>query len=737
MILQTKRPGQNKQSNHQKTNHHIFQKGCNVQHIFCYIFTINNVHKTLNLYILTKHEDLPFHFNINHLIQKIMKKILLQMMFYASAVFFLTGIPVLNAQNIPLVYDVENTGAGLPKPVMPTFENLPVIEQLPDPFMWTDGSGRDITFEAWGRHRAEFKAMFEQYEIGKKPDRPEDITATFSEDSILTVVITVNGESLTLTSKVILPEGDGPFPAVIGVGSGSGSIPSNIFTTRNIAQIPFNFGQVMAHQQNRGEEPINKLYPELTYMGAYSAWSWGISRLIDGIEIVLSDKIDKKHLAVTGCSFAGKMALFAGAFDERIALTIAQESGGGGYTSWRFSETLGAVETLGATDYHWFIEDMRKFSGTNVPKLPIDHHQLMAMVAPRALLVTGNPDYEWLADPSGYVASRATQKIYETLGIPDRFGFSIVAGHGHCAVPASQIPEIGAFVDKFLLGNKEANTAIATHPYDYIDYARWFKWWGTDDSSLPPPDLSVYDYTYMEAECAAVGNNWKIVNDEDKASEKGYVESPETESLQNASPDSDNHIYFDFTIKKDATYYVYARLHCLTADDDSYYVKMDNGSWTMLNGLSTGDAWIWKRLKDYPLTSGEHRFILANRENGARVDKLCITDSPYTPEEMGGDAMNCDPSGSEFISADGYSLEQNSPNPFDKQTNISFEIPTDSYVSLKIYNTSGVEITELAGKNYPQGRHIIPFDNENLSKGIYFYIFKAGDFAASKKMIKK
>jgi hypothetical protein len=60
----------------------------------------------------------------------------------------------------------------------------------------------------------------------------------------------------------------------------------------------------------------------------------------DSLPIIL------KHIAVTGCSFASKMALFAGAFDERIVLTIAQESGGGGYPVWRVSETLGNVETL-------------------------------------------------------------------------------------------------------------------------------------------------------------------------------------------------------------------------------------------------------------------------------------------------------------------------------------------------------------------------------------------------------
>jgi hypothetical protein len=491
----------------------------------------------------------------------------------------------------------------------------------------------------------------------------------------------------------------------------------------------------MAHQQNRGSEPINKLYPELTYMGAYSAWSWGVSRLIDGIEIALSDKIDTKHLAVTGCSYAGKMALFAGAFDERIALTIAQESGGGGYTAWRVSETLGPVENLGATDYHWFIEDMRQFSGNNVPKLPIDHHELMAMVAPRALLVTGNPDYEWLADPSGYVASRAAKKIYQTLGIGDRFGFSIVAGHGHCAVPASQIPEISAFVDKFMLGIADANTAIETNAYDYIDYNRWFSWWGTDDPTLPPPDFSGYDWNYMEAECAVVGANWPIV--EDPAASNGkYAQSPEIQGLPNVSTSPDDHIAFTFTAALDATYYVYARLHCLTADDDSFYSRMDNGSWSMQNGVSTGDQWQWKRITSYRLTAGEHTYTLANRENGAKVDKVAITDCPYMPEGFGEDAANCRDVGVKGVPLAPYAFHHIGANPFDK-LDLAFTLPADAHVTIKLYNATGKEVAALTDKRYAPGDHAVSFDGQNLAPGLYLCTLRAGDFVESKKLIKK
>lgn len=378
------------------------------------------------------------------------------------------------AQEIPLVYDAENSVAPFEVSI-PTFEELPVIETLPDPFAWTDGIGRSTRFADWGRRRMEIGAEIQHYEIGKKPERPDSITADYRNDT-LRVHITVNGETLTLTSAIILPEGEGPFPAVIGIGRPSGSLPPHLFTSRNIVQISFNFTEVMAWQQKRGEEPINRLYPDLIHMGAYSAWSWGVSRLIDGLELVQDQlPVDLRRLAITGCSFAGKMALYAAAFDERIALTIAQESGGGGAAAWRVSETLGEVETLARTSHVWFMEEMFQFSEA-VGKLPFDHHELMAMIAPRALLCLGNPDYEWLADESGYVSCKAAKKVWETFGIADRFGFSIVADHGHCMLPEVQQPEVEAFLDKFLLGNKTVNTNIEIHPYPKVDYRKWIQW---------------------------------------------------------------------------------------------------------------------------------------------------------------------------------------------------------------------------------------------------------------------
>lgn len=380
----------------------------------------------------------------------------------------------VSAREIPLVYNTESSVSPF-EVCLPSLEELPLIETLPDPFAWSDGSGRSTRFEDWGRRRMEIGMEIQHYEIGSKPERPDSITANYWNDT-LKVCITVNGETLTLASHVILPIGKGPFPAVIGIGRGSGSLPPDLFSSRNIAQITFNFDQVMAWQQKRGDEPINRLYPDLVHMGAYSAWSWGVSRLIDGLEIVQDQlPIDLRRLAITGCSFAGKMALYAAAFDERIALTIAQESGGGGAASWRVSETLGEVETLSRTSHVWFMEEMFRFSDA-VGKLPFDHHELMAMIAPRALLCLGNPDYEWLAEESGYISCRAAQRVWKTFGIPDRFGFSIVADHRHCILPDVQRPEVEAFIDRFLLGDETADTHVEVHPYREVDFSKWIEW---------------------------------------------------------------------------------------------------------------------------------------------------------------------------------------------------------------------------------------------------------------------
>lgn len=394
---------------------------------------------------------------------------------------FLIGLLGLSSciqQPHPLVYTVENTSHNFPAIELPALEQLPVVTTLPDPFAWADGSGRSTAFKDWKRRRSEIIQQLQHYELGPKPVVSKDSIEAWMDNDTLVVVVHEKGESLTLRAPIKYPEGEGLFPAMIGVGFPTGSLPGKIFEERKIAGIAFNFMQVMSHTQKRGEEPINKLYPEHIAMGAYSAWPWGVSRLIDGLEIVgEASRIDLSHIGITGCSFAGKMALYAGAFDERIALTIAQEPGGGGVNAWRVSETLENVETLGRTNSAWFLESMFRFAKENVSRLPIDHHELAALIAPRALLVLGNPDYEWLAEESNYVSCQAARKVWENFGIEDRMGFSIVADHMHCMLSDEQYPEVEAFVDKFLLGKSEVDTHVTkADMFQEVDYLQWMPW---------------------------------------------------------------------------------------------------------------------------------------------------------------------------------------------------------------------------------------------------------------------
>lgn len=377
----------------------------------------------------------------------------------------------------PLRYDAENTASGFPRLNLAPYDELPEIATLPDPFVFADGSRSD-DFDQWERHRSEILQMLWHYELGCKPQvRTDSVEAVLTGDTLV-VAVHERGETLTLHAPVVLPEGEGPFPVVIGVGFPTGSLPPELFLNNGVAAVAFNFTEVMSHTQKRGEEPINRLYPESTCMGAYAAWAWGISRLIDGLEKVGSEaRLDPLRIAVTGCSFAGKMALYAGAMDERITLTIAQEPGGGGVNAWRVSETLGNVERVGNTNYAWFLESMRQFADAGVSRLPIDHHQLAALVAPRALLILGNTDYEWLADESGYVSARAAREVWLQFGIGGRMGYSIEGGHGHCQLPPGQYPEVEAFVKRFLAGDESMDTQVTRAPMmEGVDWRVWAPW---------------------------------------------------------------------------------------------------------------------------------------------------------------------------------------------------------------------------------------------------------------------
>ncbi|GIK22604.1 MAG: hypothetical protein BroJett005_20180 [Ignavibacteriota bacterium] len=82
-----------------------------------------------------------------------------------------------------------------------------------------------------------------------------------------------------------------------------------------------------------------------------------------------------------------------------------------------------------------------------------------------------------------------------------------------------------------------------------------------------------------------------------------------------------------------------------------------------------------------------------------------------------------------------YSLEQNFPNPFNPSTKIKFQIPKDGFVSLKVYDILGNEITTLVNEEKSRGRYEVNFNGSSLANGAYIYKIQSGDFISSKKMI--
>ena len=336
---------------------------------------------------------------------------------------------------------------------------------------------RITTKDQWRCRRAEIKSIVEYCESGPKGAPPTGLTATLSGGK-LTVVATQGSTSITLSGTISTPTGNGPFPLIIGMNTATGSLPASIFTGHGVATLTFTSSQLVPDAFNvpRGGGAYFTAYSDKN-AGAMIEWAWGVSRLIDGLyKTADTNKIDLKRIGVTGCSYQGKMALYAGAFDERIALTMPEESGGGGEASWRFMATQTGTEDLEAAQgTAWYAQNLLQFKNKDAPKLPIDMHDLVAMVAPRAVLAIENTGIDRLGSQAGSVSMKAATEVYKALGIPDRIGFTQAMASAHCSFPSSQTADVQAFVDKFLGGMVSVNTNIAKSSYN-TDLTKWITW---------------------------------------------------------------------------------------------------------------------------------------------------------------------------------------------------------------------------------------------------------------------
>jgi len=393
----------------------------------------------------------------------------------------LTGITVI-ACSVAMNINKDELGEYIDVPQMSSYASLPSNPKLPDPFKFMNGK-RMTRKKDWKNRRAEIAALAQEFEYGYKPATPASATTGSFAANMVTVNVTDQGKNISFNCTITYPTtGSKPYPAMIGMGASN--LNNQALLDMGVAIINFPNNRVAEQNtaSSRGKGLFYDMFGADHSASATMAWAWGVSRLIDALEKTPAANIDANRLGVTGCSRNGKGALTVGAFDERIKLTIPQESGAGGAASWRISDTQLAagkkVQTLSqiVTENVWFRGNFSQFSKT-ADKLPFDQHSILALCAPRAVLVIDNTTIDWLSPVSAWAGANAAHKVWQALGESDKMGISQVGGHNHCAFPDAQIPELTAYVQKFLVGTGTANTAIMKTDGGFtFDEAAWIDW---------------------------------------------------------------------------------------------------------------------------------------------------------------------------------------------------------------------------------------------------------------------
>jgi hypothetical protein len=190
--------------------------------------------------------------------------------------------------------------------------------------------------------------------------------------------------------------------------------------------------------------------------GNLSVWAWALSRVMDFFE--MENEIDESKVIVIGHSRMGKTALWAGATDERFAAVISNNSGCGGaaLSKRMFGET---VERINEKYPHWFCRNFR-FYNNNEDALPVDQHELIALIAPRPVYVASAVDDRW-SDPRGEFLSA----FYAT---------TVYGLFGKTGIPTSQMPELNLPIQNTVAYHIRTGGHDITE-YDWEQYIKWAK----------------------------------------------------------------------------------------------------------------------------------------------------------------------------------------------------------------------------------------------------------------------
>ncbi|HEU0183834.1 MAG TPA: acetylxylan esterase [Blastocatellia bacterium] len=335
---------------------------------------------------------------------------------------------------------------------------------LPDPLTLNNGA-RVRDAKTWTqKRRPEIVRLFEENQFGRSPGRPEGMSFDVFDKGTpslegkalrkqVTVYFSRDKAGPKMDLLIYLPaDARKPVPLLLNLsftanysavddpgvkqgevwnrekkrvpaqrGSNFGKLNVAPFLAQGIGVATVYYGDIDPDFQGGLPYGVRSLYlksgqpaPAPDEWGAIGAWAWGLSRAMDYLE---TDKgVDAKRVAIVGISRLGKTVLWAGAHDERFAMVIASCSGEGGAALSRrnYGETIKHLTEPTRFPYQ-FAANYGNY-GDRVDQFPVDAHMLIALIAPRpVLLQTGDTDV-W-SDPKGeFLAAVAAAPVFQLLG---------------------------------------------------------------------------------------------------------------------------------------------------------------------------------------------------------------------------------------------------------------------------------------------------------------------------------